>query len=199
MVESSDDPSLSDRSRSFPNVNAVSDTGGADIRAFPTFSTTTSEKIEYGSVQDHRCGGGGNGDRRNDSATSTSKSSECEAGEKSRRPLAAPPQTEGGDGGEVATVEPAVKPSVGRRFYNVLKQTLFYSWLNVLLVFVPVGICCKAARVNPTVVFAMNAIAIVPLAGLLSHATESIASEMGDTIGALMNVTFGNAVELIIL
>lgn len=48
------------------------------------------------------------------------------------------------------------------------------------------------------VVFAMNAIAIVPLAGLLSHATESVASRMGDTAGALVNVTFGNAVELII-
>ena len=69
----------------------------------------------------------------------------------------------------------------------------------MLLIFVPVGIAVKAAGVSPTIVFAINAIAIVPLAGLLSHATESVASEMGDTIGALMNVTFGNAVELIIL
>ncbi|KAI4271845.1 MAG: hypothetical protein LQ337_005713 [Flavoplaca oasis] len=44
----------------------------------------------------------------------------------------------------------------------------------------------------------MNAVAIIPLAGLLSYATESVAREMGDTVGALMNVTFGNAVELII-
>ncbi len=44
----------------------------------------------------------------------------------------------------------------------------------------------------------MNAIAIVPLAGLLGHATESVSSRFGDTVGALMNVTFGNAVELII-
>ena len=48
------------------------------------------------------------------------------------------------------------------------------------------------------VIFGMNAIAIVPLAGLLSYATQSVASRLGDTIGALMNVTFGNAVELII-
>ncbi len=48
------------------------------------------------------------------------------------------------------------------------------------------------------VIFAMNAIAIIPLAGLLSHATESVASRLGDTVGALLNVTFGNAVELII-
>ena len=44
----------------------------------------------------------------------------------------------------------------------------------------------------------MNAIAIIPLAGLLAHATESVASRMGDTWASLLNVTFGNAVELII-
>src|SRR5690242_20189592 len=39
---------------------------------------------------------------------------------------------------------------------------------------------------------------MLTVAGLLSHATESVARRLGDTIGALMNVTFGNAVELII-
>jgi len=51
---------------------------------------------------------------------------------------------------------------------------------------------------HSTVIFAMNAIAIIPLAGLLAHATESVASRMGDTWASLLNVTFGNAVELII-
>ena len=93
----------------------------------------------------------------------------------------------------------AEKRNIGVRFYLVLKETLLSSYFNALLIFVPVGIACQATGANPTIVFAMNAIAIVPLAGLLSHATESVAAEMGDTIGALMNVTFGNAVELIIL
>ncbi|KAJ5537635.1 hypothetical protein N7494_007114 [Penicillium frequentans] len=84
------------------------------------------------------------------------------------------------------------------RFYTHTKDALFHSWVNVLLVFVPVGIASKAAGLNPDIVFAMNAVAIIPLAGLLSHATESVASRLGDTIGALINVTFGNAVELII-
>jgi len=70
--------------------------------------------------------------------------------------------------------------------------------MNVLLVFVPVGIAVHFVKASAGIVFAMNAIAIIPLAGLLSHATESVAVRMGDTIGALMNVTFGNAVELII-
>ncbi len=63
----------------------------------------------------------------------------------------------------------------------------------------PVGIASEAAGLAPGIIFGMNAVAIIPLAGLLSHATESVAKRMGDTIGALMNVTFGNAVELIIL
>ncbi|KAL8698100.1 MAG: hypothetical protein Q9224_002007, partial [Gallowayella concinna] len=44
----------------------------------------------------------------------------------------------------------------------------------------------------------MNAIAIIPLAGMLAFATESVAHRLGDTLGALLNVSFGNAVELII-
>ena len=61
------------------------------------------------------------------------------------------------------------------------------------------GIAVQAAGVDKTIVFAMNAIAIIPLAGLLSYATENVAADFGDTIGAFMNITFGNAVELIIL
>jgi Ca2+:H+ antiporter len=85
------------------------------------------------------------------------------------------------------------------RFWLTGKSIILSSYINLLLVFVPIGIASKAAGLAPGIVFGMNAAAIVPLAGLLSHATESVAKRMGDTIGALMNVTFGNAVELIIL
>ncbi|OJJ50671.1 hypothetical protein ASPZODRAFT_126592 [Penicilliopsis zonata CBS 506.65] len=84
------------------------------------------------------------------------------------------------------------------RFLEHTKDALFHSWVNVLLVFVPVGIAAEAVGLSPAIIFAMNAIAIIPLAGLLSHATECVASRLGDTVGALINVTFGNAVELII-
>jgi len=69
----------------------------------------------------------------------------------------------------------------------------------LLLIFVPVGIAASFTKLNPEIVFAMNAIAIVPLAGLLTYATETVAKKLGDTWGALLNVSFGNAVELIIL
>lgn len=85
-----------------------------------------------------------------------------------------------------------------KRFVGHFKDAVLSSWVNVLLVFVPVGIAVEAVGASPAIIFSMNAIAIVPLAGLLSHATESVATRLGDTLGALLNVSFGNAVELII-
>ena len=41
-------------------------------------------------------------------------------------------------------------------------------------------------------------LAIVPLAALLSHATESVAAKTGDTVGGLLNATLGNLTELVI-
>ena len=90
------------------------------------------------------------------------------------------------------------KVPVMRRLLITGKEILFHSWVNVLLVFVPVGIAVHFAGVNENVVFAINAIAIIPLAGLLTFATESVAHRLGPTLGALINVSFGNAVELII-
>lgn len=80
------------------------------------------------------------------------------------------------------------------------KKVLLHSWINVFLVCVPIGIAiANIPNKNAGATFGVNAVAIIPLAALLSHATESVARKMGDTIGALLNVTFGNAVELIIL
>ncbi|KAI0431579.1 Sodium/calcium exchanger protein-domain-containing protein [Xylaria sp. FL1042] len=91
------------------------------------------------------------------------------------------------------------KPNIAVRFYLTTKQVLFHSWINLGLIFVPVGIVvANLPNANPGATFGINAVAIIPLAALLSYATESVARKMGDTIGALLNVTFGNAVELII-
>lgn len=82
---------------------------------------------------------------------------------------------------------------------RTFRLVVTYSWMNLLLVFVPIGIIvANIDGINGGIVFAMNCIAVIPLAGLLSHATESVASNMGDALGALLNITFGNAVELII-
>ena len=52
--------------------------------------------------------------------------------------------------------------------YELLKIIVFSSWANVLLVFIPVGIALHFVHVNPTVVFIMNFLAIIPLAGVSS-------------------------------
>ncbi|OTB01233.1 hypothetical protein M426DRAFT_14677 [Hypoxylon sp. CI-4A] len=83
--------------------------------------------------------------------------------------------------------------------YYEFKKVLLHSWINLFLVCVPVGIAvANIPNRNAGATFGVNAVAIIPLAALLSHATESVARKMGDTVGALLNVTFGNAVELII-
>lgn len=111
-------------------------------------------------------------------------------------PQVAEPGAVVGDG---ANQDAKPKQTVLQRIWRNFKLALFHSKLNVLLVFVPVGIAASQVGLSPGIIFAMNAIAIVPLAGLLSYATESVAHRLGDSLGALLNVTFGNAVELIIL
>lgn len=74
------------------------------------------------------------------------------------------------------------------------------SWVNVLLIFVPAGVAAaQIDAVHDGITFGLNCLAVIPLAGLLAHATETLAADTGDALGALMNVTFGNGVELIIL
>ncbi|KAF3069641.1 Vacuolar calcium ion transporter [Daldinia childiae] len=91
------------------------------------------------------------------------------------------------------------KQNVVVETYHELKKVILHSWINLFLVFVPVGIAiANIPNRNAGATFGINAVAIIPLAALLSHATESVARKMGDTVGALLNVTFGNAVELII-
>ncbi|KAK0648390.1 Sodium/calcium exchanger protein-domain-containing protein [Cercophora newfieldiana] len=110
------------------------------------------------------------------------------------------PATENATRGDAEAAESGKPPRPGlvSRVAKTARIIIFGSWANVLLVFVPVGVAVHFAHAPAGVVFAMNAIAIVPLAGLLGKATETVAAGFGDAIGALMNVTFGNAVELII-
>ncbi|KAK3692633.1 Sodium/calcium exchanger protein-domain-containing protein [Podospora appendiculata] len=84
------------------------------------------------------------------------------------------------------------------RVWNVAKITLLSSWINLLLVFVPLGIWAGNNEWSAPWVFSLNFFAIIPLAAVLSFATEEIAHRLGDTLGGLVNATFGNAVELIV-
>mmetsp|Transcript_5077 Transcript_5077/g.15197 ORF Transcript_5077/g.15197 Transcript_5077/m.15197 type:complete len:425 (+) Transcript_5077:130-1404(+) len=73
----------------------------------------------------------------------------------------------------------------------------YMSWMNVLLPFVPLGILAGIFGWSDSLVFIFNFLAVLPLAMILGRATEDIASHTNETIGGLLNATFGNAVELI--
>jgi Ca2+:H+ antiporter len=68
----------------------------------------------------------------------------------------------------------------------------------VLGVFVPIAAALHFAAVDSSLVFAASALAIVPMAALMGDATEQLSARAGPGVGGLVNVTFGNAPELII-
>ena len=69
-----------------------------------------------------------------------------------------------------------------------------------LLVFVPLLFVAQAAKPGAhTLHFMLSVLAIVPLAALLSWATESVANRTGDLVGGLLNATLGNLTELVIV
>jgi Ca2+:H+ antiporter len=71
--------------------------------------------------------------------------------------------------------------------------------LNWLLIFVPIAIALRFwPGASPTALFICSALGIIPLAGQIGCATEALAARSGVAIGGLLNVTFGNAAELII-
>ncbi len=78
------------------------------------------------------------------------------------------------------------------------------SWLKPsldwLLICVPIAIAFRfiPALNNPTALFIVSCLAIIPLAGWMGKATEHLAEHLGQGIGGLLNATFGNAAELII-
>jgi Ca2+:H+ antiporter len=68
-----------------------------------------------------------------------------------------------------------------------------------LLIFVPVTIALEYLKPGAhTWIFLSACLSVIPLAGLLGHATEQISERLGEGIGGLLNATFGNAAELII-
>ncbi|KAI1644173.1 Calcium/proton exchanger [Daldinia loculata] len=82
--------------------------------------------------------------------------------------------------------------------WHITKATLLSSPVNILLVAVPIGIIAGQTGWDPVAVFVINFFAIIPLAAVLSYATEEISVKLGEALGGLLNATFGNAVELIV-
>jgi len=74
-----------------------------------------------------------------------------------------------------------------------------HALLNWLLLFVPIALVAGFLwKPSPLIIFAIAALGIIPLAGVLGEATEDLASYLGQGLGGLLNATMGNATEFII-
>ena len=72
------------------------------------------------------------------------------------------------------------------------------SMLNWLLIAVPIAGYAKLAHLDESIQFIFSMIGIMPLAFLMGKATEEIATRTSESVGGLLNATFGNAAEIII-
>jgi Ca2+:H+ antiporter len=70
--------------------------------------------------------------------------------------------------------------------------------LYLLLVFTPITIALEFIHADHVVIFVSASIALIPLAKLIGDSTEHLSLHYGPTLGSLLNVTFGNAAEIII-
>ena len=70
--------------------------------------------------------------------------------------------------------------------------------VHYLGVFIPAAVVLELAHAAPVLVFCAAALGVIPCAAVMGEATEAIAAKTGPGIGGLLNVTFGNAPELII-
>src|SRR5216117_3487165 len=72
------------------------------------------------------------------------------------------------------------------------------GWSVLLTPFIPAAIVLRLADASDAAVFVTSALGIMPTAALMSQATQELATRSGPGIGGFLNVTFGNAPELII-
>ncbi len=72
------------------------------------------------------------------------------------------------------------------------------SAIYILLIFAPIAAGLEFVHADHLVLFVVSAIALIPLAKLIGDSTEHLSTHYGPTAGSLLNVTFGNAAEIII-
>jgi Ca2+:H+ antiporter len=70
--------------------------------------------------------------------------------------------------------------------------------LDLLVIALPAAILAEVFDLGAVAVFAISALSVIPLAGLIGRATEELAEVVGGNVGALLNATFGTAAEIIL-
>jgi Ca2+:H+ antiporter len=73
-----------------------------------------------------------------------------------------------------------------------------HGWPYLLVPFIPAAVALELGHASATLIFATAALGVIPTAALMGRSTEELASRSGPGIGGFLNVTFGNAPELII-
>jgi len=79
-----------------------------------------------------------------------------------------------------------------------INEVLIEHALDLLLIFIPVAVILHYSHAPELWTFIASGVAIIPLAGWMGKATESLSERMGAGVGGLLNATFGNAAEMII-
>jgi Ca2+:H+ antiporter len=88
---------------------------------------------------------------------------------------------------------PAGRPSLTPSFFFTP-----HGWPYLLVPFIPLAVALELAHASAGIIFFSAALGVIPTAALMGRATEEVAARSGPGIGGLLNVTFGNAPELII-
>jgi Ca2+:H+ antiporter len=100
---------------------------------------------------------------------------------------------------EIRRQEPVAAASVMHHVNDCqILMHLLLDPINVLLLAAPLGIAASYFGMSHAVVFCLCFLGLIPLAKLLGDATEHLAENMNQTIGGLLNATFGNAAEVIV-
>src|SRR6187200_1392504 len=81
-----------------------------------------------------------------------------------------------------------------------LRRFLFSGegWPYLLVPFIPIALILELSHASATLIFLTSAAGVIPTAALMGQATEQLAARSGPGIGGFLNVTFGNAPEIII-
>lgn len=81
-----------------------------------------------------------------------------------------------------------------QKYLKFTKSSISYF----LLIFVPISVVLDLVHADHIIIFTIAVIALIPLAKLIGDSTEHLSTHYGSTLGSLLNVTFGNAAEIII-
>eukprot|EP00192_Tetraselmis_astigmatica_P021869 CAMPEP_0117648292 /NCGR_PEP_ID=MMETSP0804-20121206/317_1 /TAXON_ID=1074897 /ORGANISM="Tetraselmis astigmatica, Strain CCMP880" /LENGTH=283 /DNA_ID=CAMNT_0005453865 /DNA_START=65 /DNA_END=913 /DNA_ORIENTATION=- len=107
----------------------------------------------------------------------------------------------GDSGAGAAAKEPlAVRAQAGQEGGVDLgvQAVLLSTWVNVLLVFIPLAVLSKWSHWGASVTFVFSLVGLCPLAERLGFVTEQMAVHTNPTVGGLLNASFGNVTELVV-